>query len=132
MKYKLLKIKIYFIAKEFFQYSLVAYLILLLIETIKEGFVSFFFNLNILLGIVLISGLIMAITYQKELEKLTKTKKIKQRKWWDILYSIMLALGGALVVLYKTQDFGIVSIIVSVISAFIIVLLSFLVLLDKE
>lgn len=129
---KLWKIKIHLISKEFFQYSLVTYLILLLAETLKQGIVSFFFNLNILLGIVLISGVVMVLTHNEKLDEKLKPEKKQKITAKDIEYIIILASGGAILVHFKTQDLGSVSIIISVITAIIIVLLSLLVLSENE
>jgi hypothetical protein len=54
------KLKIFI--TEFFQVSLVTYLVLLLLETVSPGYVSNVFNLNILLGVVLVSGILMVIS----------------------------------------------------------------------
>jgi len=129
---KLWKVRVHFITKEIFQYSLITYLILLLAETIKQGLVSFFFNLNILLAVVLISGIAMVLTHNERLDEALKTGQHHKIKTSDVEYIILLSLGGALLVWYKTQDLGILAIVISVLTAIIIVLLSLLVLLDKE
>jgi hypothetical protein len=67
------------ISKDLFQVSLVTYLILLLLETIKTGFVTFFFDLNILLWITLVSGILMVLTYKEE-TKITSSE-IGKRAW---------------------------------------------------
>lgn len=54
------------IGREFFQASLVTYLVLTLTETLKEGFVSNFFNMNYLLAAVLVSGIMMVLTDQEQ------------------------------------------------------------------
>jgi len=122
------KIKIYLIVKEIFQYSLVTYLILLLAESIKEGIVSYFFNLNILLGVVLISGIIMILTYD---ERLMMKSPSKRKSKIDIVWSIVFAVGGGALVVYKTMDLGVVSLVVGSITGIIIVLLSLLLLNEK-
>jgi hypothetical protein len=121
--------KIHLLAEEFFQYSLITYLILLLAETIKEGFVSFFFNLNILLIVVLASGVIMVLTHNEHLEPERTKHKIKTA---DVEYTILLATGGAFLVWYKTQDLGIISFVIAGLTAMIILLLSFLLLTDNS
>lgn len=45
---------------EIFQVGLLTYFLLFLLEYLQMGFVTFFFNLNILLGVVLVSGVITA------------------------------------------------------------------------
>jgi hypothetical protein len=56
------------IGREFFQVSLVTYLLLTLTEAIQEGFVSNFFNMNYLLIVVLITGVAMVLTEPAESE----------------------------------------------------------------
>ncbi len=53
-------------SKEFFQATLVTYLLLTLAEVWREGFVSNFFNMNYLLIIVLISGVAMVLSEAAE------------------------------------------------------------------
>ncbi len=50
------------IATEWFQASLVTYLLLTLAETIDQGTISNYLNLNYLLGIILVSGIVMVVT----------------------------------------------------------------------
>ncbi len=57
--------KLYIIARELFQAMLVTYMILIVVETLRSGYVSNFFNLNYLLIGVLITGIIMVITDSK-------------------------------------------------------------------
>lgn len=129
---KLWKVKTHIVAREFFQYSLITYLILLLAETVRQGIVSYFFNLNILLALVLTSGVIMVLTHQEQLDKhLHPEKKHKVRKR-DVLYLFVLALGGGFLVLYKTTDLGMLAILIGLLAALIIFLLGILVLTDKE
>lgn len=125
---KIWQAKLHLLSEEFFQYSLITYLILLLAETLKEGFVSFFFNLNILLVVVLVSGVILVLTHSEKLELIKEKHKLKQS---DIEYTIVLAIGGALLVYYKTQELGTIAIIISVLTALIIILLSILLLTEE-
>ncbi len=57
-----MKAKLRIFITEFFQVSLVTYLILLLLETVSPGYVSNVFELNYLLGVVLVSGILMVIS----------------------------------------------------------------------
>lgn len=125
---KLWKIKVHLVAEEFFQYSLITYLILLFAETIKEGFVSFFFDLNILLVVVLLSGVIMVLTHHEELEKLKKPHKINGA---DIQNIFLFSVGGALLVFYKTFELGVIAFVIAGLTALIIALLSYLLLSDE-
>ncbi|SRR6266403_2262056 len=123
------KPKLHIIAEEFFQFSLITYLILFLTETLQTGFVSNFFNLNILLEIVLASGVIMVLTHDEKLDLPTKPRKLK---FFDIVYILLLALGGGSLVYYKTLDLGSIAVWISLLTGGIIILLSLLVLIDDK
>jgi len=114
----------------FFQFALGTYVLLLLLETIKAGFVSYFFNLNLLLGVVLGSGALTALT-QGTHEGNEKEKHSKRNLGADIQNSIFLAVGGGLLVFYKTQDLGDMAFVVAILTMLLIMLLSFLLLTDS-
>jgi len=49
-------------SREFFQVGLVTYLVVTLAETLNTGMVSNFFNMNYLLLVVLVTGIVMVLT----------------------------------------------------------------------
>src|SRR5260221_14684006 len=100
-----MKYKLHIYMQELFQFSLVTYLILQLAETIQEGFVSFFFNINYLLFVVITSGLLMILTENPNVLP-QPPKKITS---FDVQNIILIAIGGGLLVHYKTQDLGKIS-----------------------
>lgn len=126
------------ISKELFQTSLVTYLILLLAETVKTGFVSFFFNMNILVGVVLVSGIVMTLTEdetekKEEVTTIIETivsiinhneEKISSK---DFNFILMVSLGGALLVYYKTQGLGWLSLATFLSTFTLTILLSYLI-----
>ena|SRR5256885_6227406 len=120
---KTIKFKIHIISHEIFQFSLVTYLILLLTEALQQGFVSYFFDLNILLGIVFVSGIIMLLTYKKEFDRSTNRKKITKK---DIFWSVCFALIGSFIVFYKTFYLGSISLLVACIAGVIIIIFALL------
>jgi uncharacterized membrane protein len=139
-------INLHIISSELFQISLVTYLALLLLETVISGFVTFFFNLNWLLIVVVISGILMvATTYNKRRNLLTeigwhnisqflKHKKVKEPKTlskFQLYYAFLLSVGGGLLVYYKTGDLAQVSIIISAVTMVIIFILSILLLSES-
>ena len=124
------KIKIHVFAQAFFQYLLITYLILLLIETLKEGFVSFFFNLNILLVVILINGFIIVLTHHDKLEAINFTSKKITRS--DVEYTVTFALGGALLVYFLMQELGVLSFILAALTAVIIIFLSLLLFFEQK
>src|ERR1051326_1122146 len=103
-----LKLKTHIISEEFFQFALVTYLMLTLAETVKTGFVSNFLNPNIILGIVLLGGVTMVLTHEGNSVTEVRPKKITGN---DIQNFILLAVGGGLLVYFKTQDMGTISLI---------------------
>lgn len=224
MKNHFANLKIYasVISKDLFQVSLVTYLILLLLETVKTGFVSFFLDLNIILWVVLVSGVIMVLTdfgeqkqeiksseiagkvwhyffktvrekvdeesswnflfkqlhakhlvendlkmtpkdwilalrdYEKRqlmksdlsfLLKEISFRRISERDWFyfskelkqttklterDLYWMLIVSLGGATLIYYKTQTLGLIALIISILSFFIILLLSYLIFTEQE
>jgi hypothetical protein len=120
---KILLIKIHLIAEEFFQFSLITYLILLFTESLKKGFVSFFFNPNIILAIVLISGVIMVITDNQALHHPSHRKRIS---FSEKIYLSLLTLGSMVLVYATISVLGVLAIVVTLIIGILIGLLSLL------
>jgi len=139
-----MKSKIGIVINELFNVSLITYLILLLLETLDKGFVSNVFNLNYLLGVVLISGIIkvLPISQKKDLNqwemidisfnRLLDTIKPSNLSENQFYFIILIGLGGAGLVYFKIQELGKISILISVITALIIFLLSYLIFTDSE
>ena len=118
-----LKNKMVVIGEELFQVSLITYLIFLIIETIQEGFVTNFFNINILLILILIGG-ITKITLSSKKNAVT-TIKIEEKKI-DLVYIITFGLVGGALVYYKTSELGTISIAISIITSLIVCLLLYI------
>ena len=108
-----------------FQILLVTYLVLLLVEEIWNGFVSTYLNLNYLLVIVIIAGVLDIFS-----EKIEKDKEAVSKK--DYVFAVFLGAVGFFVIKYKTADLGGLSWLISIIAGVLIVLLSFLVLEDED
>jgi hypothetical protein len=115
------KIKTHFLAKEALQYTLLTYLILVLAETFKEGFVSYFFNIHILLGFIAVLGAIVVVTYHEE--KSFATHKIN---FLDVLFSIIVAAAGAILVYDRTINLGLIAFAIVGISGIMILFFSLL------
>jgi len=127
---KFWKIKVHIIAQELFQFSLIIYLILVLLESLKQGFVSTYFNLNIIFGILLISGLCMVLTDTKQTTKLLPSgKKITSA---DVQNSVLFAISGAVLIYFETKVLGPISYIISVLSFILILLLCLLLLSEND
>lgn len=123
------KIKIYVISQELFQFSLITYLILFIFEVFKEGFVSNFFNINILLVIVLASGMGMVLAHGTDNSFYSSHEgwKISRKGIFD---NLLLALCGALLVYFGTNELGILAIARASLTAFIILFLTILIRLE--
>lgn len=107
-----------------FQTLLVTYLILLLIEQIWTGFVSVYLNLNYLLVIVIIAGIVDVFAEHKPQK--SKTQKSD--------YILIYALGilGFAIIKFKTIELGWLSWVISIIAGILIILLSLLILEEDE
>ena len=108
-----------------FQTLLVTYLILLLIEQIIPNFVSQYLNLNYLLIIVIIAGVLDVFSEHPEKKKEKTTLK-------DYLFISALGILGFFIIKYKTLELGWLSWMISIIAGILIILLSILVLEDEE
>jgi hypothetical protein len=135
-----MKNKIHIIVSELFHIALITYLCLLTIETIKEGYISYFFNLNWLLGLILCSGIIMVLTesapytYRRKLlhpfvAYVKPDNRGKERNWY---FNLMMSLLGGLFVYYKTQALGNISLFISSITTIIILFLTYVMFNEKE
>lgn len=113
--------------QDFFTVMLITYLLLLLLEELKEGFVSYYLNLNIILGIVIASGIITVLGSEDKLEKKPEGLTAK-----DYIWIFVLGVIGAALIFYKTKDLGNLSYIISIISGTLIILLSILLLSEEN
>ncbi|MBS3084071.1 hypothetical protein J4423_04670 [Candidatus Pacearchaeota archaeon] len=108
-----------------FQVLLVTYLVLLLAEELWAGVVSNYLNLNYMLALVIILG-ILDVFSEPQIKKQKKaTKK-------DYLFIIILAIAGFLIIKLKTSSLGWLSWAISIIAGVLIALLSILVLEDND
>ncbi len=107
------------IFEEVFQVMLSGYLIFLLAETIKEGIISNYFNLNILLIIIIVSG-IGTVIYPNKKE--TKSRALNSD--WDFLVTWGFTIFSGVIVYYKTFSMGNISYFISIIASVLVYLLS--------
>lgn len=108
-----------------FQTLLVTYLILLLIEQIWAGIVSVYLNLNYLLVIVIIAGILDVFSEQPVRKNESVGKK-------DYAFVFALGILGFGVIKYKTAQLGGLSWMISIIAGVLIILLSLLVLNNED
>lgn len=114
-----------------FQGVLVLFLVLLLLETIKEGLIPGWLDLNYLMGLVIFFGVVTVLFPPPEEKPWKKRGKEEITKKDYILIGVLGIMGGA-IVWYKTKEIGWISYGISIISGILIVLLSILILEEDE
>ena len=105
-----------------FQTLLITYLVLLLVEEIWKGIISNYLNLNYLLIIDIIVGILDVFSEHKE--KIIKEKATKK----DYFFVFALGIIGFVIIKLKTVDLGWLSWVISIIAGILIILLSLLIL----
>lgn len=96
------------IVRELFVVSLLTYLLFSLIDDISRGFISDFFNLHILLGIVVVSGIITMLFPSADAVE-TRITKGARRSIGSALMLLGLGVIAAVLVLLRTATQGKVS-----------------------
>ena len=107
------------ISKLLFQYLLIFYLGMLLIREFKSNFLSIL-NLNYILIIVIVFGIITVLTY-----KPVKKEEIVTKNDYYLIF--FLGVLGAILIYMKIKDLGYLAYLISIIAGILIVLLSKLV-----
>lgn len=111
-----------------FPILLVTYLLLILLETLFEGSVSSYLNLNYLLIAVIVFGIGALLAAPGKAERV-KGESLTAK---SIIIIICASLGGAVIIWYKTREIGWLSYVISVVSGGLIVLLTMLIWRDDR
>jgi len=111
------------LVQDLFPVLLLTFLLLTLAETIFEGSINHYINLNQLLTIVIVVGVIALLTAPSK-PKIIRRERLTAKGTFIIICA---GLTGATVVWYKTQEIGWLAYVISAVSGGIIVLLSMLV-----
>ena len=111
------------ILQDSFGVLLVIYLLLLLADTIWEKRVSSLLDMNIMLIIVIIFAVIATFT-QPEIKEEQERKKPGRK---SIVSFVLVGIGGAIIIWYKTNEIGWLSCLVSIIGGAMITLVSIIV-----
>lgn len=114
--------QIFTVVNTVFNYILIAYLLLLLVQ--EFNYLNQF-NLNYLLVATLFFGILTVLFPVKHEEK-------KEMKLWDKILAVALGIIGAVLIFIKTQDLGWLSYVISLISGILIVMIGFLIYEDDE
>jgi hypothetical protein len=115
--------------QDLFLVMLVTYLLLILLETIWDGFVSSHLNLNQLLIIVIITGAIAVLTGKEDYEIKKEKESITTK---DHIFIIGAGILGSGIIYYKIQETGWMSYVISAMAGILIILLSILILEDEN
>ena len=112
-----------------FQVALATYLGFYVLESIRPGFVSFYYNLDTFLWIAIITGALSSIwpTIVP-----AANKQPQKKTWKDFLWIAILGIGTVVVIWYKTSSIGWLVRIIAPLSGLIIVGLSLLVYYDRD
>lgn len=110
---------IVYYANAVFTSFLSGYLLLFLFESYKEGFVSYYFNLNYFLWILGISGVLLVL-FKEECDY-----KKAELTYKDKALIIFMGMIGGIIMYLQTIDIGAFSFLIGIVSAAIIILLSF-------
>lgn len=114
-------------AKSLFAASLIIYLAGFLLEIVLPGFISNNFNLNWILGIVLLLGLLAAFS-----EEETEEKEVEKPKKSDYWLFIGLGIIGGLLMFYRSDLNLVPRILFSLFVAIFITAISLFLLLNKD
>ncbi len=106
-----------------FPMLLITFLLLILVDTIFKGSVSYYINLNYLLIILIVVGIAAVLTATNKVES-AKGERLTAK---SIFMIICAGIGGAAIIWYKTQEIGWLSYVISALSGGLIVLLSMLI-----
>ncbi|TAN57099.1 hypothetical protein EPN15_05550 [Patescibacteria group bacterium] len=117
---------------EVFKISLLSYLLFYLIEDFFPGFVSGFFSMNILLGIVVGSGVFTVVSQKEENQEGEKKEAKNKIRALDIVFIVILSVIAGGLIYFKTKDLGKLGLAISIISGIIILLMSILLLMEDD
>ena len=120
------------LVSEIFKISLLSYLLFYLIEDFFPGFVSGFFSMNILLGIVVGSGVFTVISQKEEIKEGEKKEAKNNIKASDIVFIVILSIIAGGLIYLKTKSLGGLGLAISIISGIIILLMSILLVTEDE
>lgn len=115
--------------QQIFEISLLSYLLFYLLDDLFNSLISNYFNLNILLIVVIISGILLNIP---ALSPQKKEKKVKPIGIKDYLFIFLLGIIAGGIIFYKISLDSWLRLTISIISGFIIILISILLLNENN
>jgi hypothetical protein len=118
LNYSKLKNTILYYSGAIFISSLVGYLLLFLIETIEEGFVSNYFDINILLWLCFFSGIILVFV------KSDKKTEVSETTYKDYIFIIFIGICAGAIVWYYTLNLEYIPYLLGPATSLVIIYLS--------
>jgi hypothetical protein len=119
----------YLLLEEIFKVSVVYYFVFYLLEQIFPGIISNFLNLNYILALVILTGFILVLGRGEEQEKSFFSEKLTLKDWF---FLISLSLLGSLIIFFKIREIGFYAYLISLISFFILILVPYFILQEKD
>jgi hypothetical protein len=104
---------------EIFKASFLGYIFFYLLENLKEGLVTNYFNLNILLWTAFITA-ILSILFKNDDQTMVKVRL----KIWDVILIVFFGLLIGLLVYQKLKEFGKLAFVVSPVASLVVILIS--------
>ena len=111
--------------KNVFQYLLIFYLIILLVNEYNDKLLDFL-NMNYILIVTIVLGVITVLTYKPKEEKKQKLRRM------DNYFIYLLGIAGAFLVYFKIKDLGWISYLISILSGVLIITLNKLIVKEEE
>jgi len=107
--------------KELFKVSFISYFVLYFFETVQEGLVSYFIDLNIFLTIAILSGIIIIITGESSSEQEEKIPHTVRYYFISASFSLI----AALIIFLQTKEIGTISVLLAALSGVLIMSVSY-------
>jgi len=111
--------------KNVFQYLLIFYLIILLINEYNDKLLDFL-NMNYILIVTIVLGVITVLTYKPKEEKKQKLRRM------DNYFIYLLGIVGTFLVYFKIKDLGWISYLISILSGVLIITLNKLIVKEED
>lgn len=115
---------------ELFPILFIMFLLLVMAKTIWNMNIYVYINIDYVLIIVILSGMISILARKEEYKKIGKKDiKLAERHY---IYIEIIGMYGMLIIWYKIKYIGNIAYLISIISGILIILLSLLILDDNE